>query len=160
MAFSPRFPSRVNITVFKSFWPTCSYLKEGKKTELYEKTPQEKHLFESAKLENRVVQKNAMPHSSETAHREKRCWLHPFTPAAPLKFWRCWCERKVRLCTEECIFEFALMVQIWKSGHWCYSTNPNTAWWSEIGHLTSLDAPELHASSDVREPISLHQTVL
>ena len=28
-----------------------------------------------------------------------------------------------------------------------------TAWCSEIGSLTSLDAPELHASSDVREPI-------
>ena len=34
-----------------------------------------------------------------------------------------------------------------------------TAWCSEIGSLTSLDAPELHASSDVREPISLHQAV-
>ena len=33
---------------------------------------------------------------------------------------------------------------------------PSTAWCSEIGPLTSLDAPELHASSDVREPISLH----
>ena len=32
-----------------------------------------------------------------------------------------------------------------------------TAWCSEIGSLTSLDAPELHAASDVREPISLHQ---
>ena len=30
---------------------------------------------------------------------------------------------------------------------------------SEIGSLTSLDAPELHASSNVREPISLHQAV-
>ena len=37
--------------------------------------------------------------------------------------------------------------------------NLNTAWCSEIGSLTSLDAPELHASSDVREPISLHQAV-
>ena len=35
----------------------------------------------------------------------------------------------------------------------------NTAWCSEIGSPTSLDAPELHASNDVREPISLHQTV-
>ena len=34
-----------------------------------------------------------------------------------------------------------------------------TAWCSEIGSLTSLDAPELHAFSDVREPISLHQAV-
>ena len=34
-----------------------------------------------------------------------------------------------------------------------------TAWWSEIGSLRSLDTPELHASSDVREPISLHQAV-
>ena len=34
-----------------------------------------------------------------------------------------------------------------------------TAWCSEIGSLTLLDAPELHASSDVREPISLHQVV-
>ena len=32
-----------------------------------------------------------------------------------------------------------------------------TAWCSEIGSL--MDAPELHASSDVREPISLHQAV-
>ena len=35
-----------------------------------------------------------------------------------------------------------------------------TAWCSEIGSLASLDAPEVHASSDVREPISLHQAVL
>ena len=30
---------------------------------------------------------------------------------------------------------------------------------SEVGSLVSLDAPEFHASSDVREPISLHQDV-
>ena len=35
----------------------------------------------------------------------------------------------------------------------------NTAWCSEIDPLTSLDVPELHASSDVREPILLHQAV-
>ena len=35
----------------------------------------------------------------------------------------------------------------------------NTALCSEIGSLVSLDAPEFHASSDVREPISLHQGV-
>ena len=34
-----------------------------------------------------------------------------------------------------------------------------TSWCSEIGSLASPDAPELHASSDVREPISLHQAV-
>ena len=34
------------------------------------------------------------------------------------------------------------------------------AWCSEIGSLWSLDASELHASSDIREPISLHQAVL
>ena len=34
-----------------------------------------------------------------------------------------------------------------------------TAWCSEIGSLASLDAPEVHASSDAREPISLHQAV-
>ena len=34
-----------------------------------------------------------------------------------------------------------------------------TAWCSEIGCLTSLDAPELRASSDVKEPISLHKAV-
>ena len=33
-----------------------------------------------------------------------------------------------------------------------------TVWCNEVGSLTSLDACELHASSDVREPISLHQT--
>ena len=33
------------------------------------------------------------------------------------------------------------------------------AWCHEIGSLTSLDAPELRASSDVTEPISLHQAV-
>ena len=32
-----------------------------------------------------------------------------------------------------------------------------TAWCNEIGSLMLLDAPELHASSEVREPISLHQ---
>ena len=39
---------------------------------------------------------------------------------------------------------------------WC------TVWCSEIGSLTSLDAPSLglHASSDVREPISLHHAVM
>ena len=36
----------------------------------------------------------------------------------------------------------------------------STAWCSEIGSLTSQDASEFHASSDVREPISLHQAVL
>ena len=41
-----------------------------------------------------------------------------------------------------------------------------TAWCSEIGSLTSLDAPELHAASDVtepsdvREPSSLLQAVV
>ena len=35
-----------------------------------------------------------------------------------------------------------------------------TAWCSEIGSLTSLDACNSGASSDVREPISLHQTYL
>ena len=37
----------------------------------------------------------------------------------------------------------------------------SSAWCSEVGSLTSLHAPELHhsASSDVREPISLHQAV-
>ena len=37
----------------------------------------------------------------------------------------------------------------------------SSAWCSEVGYLTSLHAPELHhsASSDVREPISLHQAV-
>ena len=38
-------------------------------------------------------------------------------------------------------------------------TRRNTAWCSEIDSLMSLEAPELHASSDVREPISLHQAV-
>ena len=36
----------------------------------------------------------------------------------------------------------------------------NTAWCSETGFLTSLDACNSGASSDVREPISLHQAVL
>ena len=35
----------------------------------------------------------------------------------------------------------------------------HTAWCSEIGYLRSTDAPELRASSDVREPNSLHQAV-
>ena len=35
----------------------------------------------------------------------------------------------------------------------------HTAWCSEIGPLRSQDAPELHASHDVGEPISLHQAV-
>ena len=35
-----------------------------------------------------------------------------------------------------------------------------TAWGSEIGSLWSTNAPEFHASSDVRGPISLHQAVL
>ena len=34
-----------------------------------------------------------------------------------------------------------------------------TARCSEIGSLTSLDAPGFHTSSDAREPISLHQAV-
>ena len=44
----------------------------------------------------------------------------------------------VRSCCPRCLYT-----------HWC----------SEIGSLRSLDAPELRASSDVREPISLHQSV-
>ena len=35
----------------------------------------------------------------------------------------------------------------------------HTARCSEIGYLTSLDAPEMYASSDVREPFSLNQTL-
>ena len=35
-----------------------------------------------------------------------------------------------------------------------------TVWCSEIGSLMTLDAPDLHAASDVRGPISLHQAVL
>ena len=35
----------------------------------------------------------------------------------------------------------------------------STAWCSEIGSLTSLDACNSGASSDIREPISLHQAV-
>ena len=35
----------------------------------------------------------------------------------------------------------------------------HTAWCSEIGSLTSLHACSLGASSDVREPISLHHSV-
>ena len=42
------------------------------------------------------------------------------------------------------------------SPHWM---GRSTAWYSEIGSLTSLDAPEFHASSDVREPISLYSAV-
>ena len=42
---------------------------------------------------------------------------------------------------------------------WKRLMNACTAWCSEIGSLRSLDAPELHAYSDVREPISLHQAV-
>ena len=34
------------------------------------------------------------------------------------------------------------------------------SWCSEICSLTSLDARELHASSDVKEPISLHEAIL
>ena len=34
-----------------------------------------------------------------------------------------------------------------------------TAWCSEIGSLMSLNAPGLHAFSDAKEPISLHQAV-
>ena len=36
----------------------------------------------------------------------------------------------------------------------------HSAWCSEIGSLTSLDACNSGASSDVREPISLHHTLL
>ena len=39
------------------------------------------------------------------------------------------------------------------------SMHSPTAWCSEIASLWSLDAPELRPSSDVREPISLHQAV-
>ena len=45
-----------------------------------------------------------------------------------------------------------------------FNTNKNstfsTAWCGDFGLLWSLNAPELHASSDVREPISLHQSVV
>ena len=36
----------------------------------------------------------------------------------------------------------------------------NTAWCSEIGSLTPLDACNSGASSDVREPVSMHLAVL
>ena len=42
--------------------------------------------------------------------------------------------------------------------HWgIFYSIVSTAWCIEFGSLASLDAPEFHASSDVREPISLHQ---
>ena len=41
-----------------------------------------------------------------------------------------------------------------------YTDQVSAAWCSGIGSLMSLDAPGLHASSNVREPISLHQAVL
>ena len=48
-------------------------------------------------------------------------------------------------------------------GTWCIYTNVHkllcTACCSKIGSLTSLDAPGLHASSDVREPSSLRQAI-
>ena len=43
--------------------------------------------------------------------------------------------------------------------HICVGVHQNTVWCSEIGSLTSLDACNSGASSDVREPISLHQAV-
>ena len=39
------------------------------------------------------------------------------------------------------------------------SSSSCTAWCSEIGSLASLDAPEFHAFSDIRKPISLHQAL-
>ena len=51
---------------------------------------------------------------------------------------------------------------IWLWIWWYYHPKqPESAvWCSEIGSLSSLDAPELHAFSGVREPISLYQAVL
>ena len=42
----------------------------------------------------------------------------------------------------------------------CQKVSYSLARCSEFGSLKSLDVPELHASSDVREPISLHQAVV
>ena len=44
--------------------------------------------------------------------------------------------------------------------HEMYARTHPFSWYSEIGSLTSPDACKSGASSDVREPISLHQTVL
>ena len=61
---------------------------------------------------------------------------------------------------------FRITLHCWISSCYPLYTFPSasfsacTVWCSEIGSLTSLGAPELHASSDVRESISLHQAVL
>ena len=51
----------------------------------------------------------------------------------------------------------------WETKNWTWSPRTlkslSTAWCSEIGSLTSLDACNSGASSDVRGPISLHQAV-
>ena len=58
------------------------------------------------------------------------------------------------------VWEFAYAIDFRK---FLYSeddvTYTCTAWCSEIGSLTSLDACNSGASNNVREPISLHQAV-
>ena len=49
----------------------------------------------------------------------------------------------------------------WRRGGYYYGNGTgHTAWCSEISPLTSLDACNSGASSDVKEPVSLHQAVL
>ena len=65
--------------------------------------------------------------------------------------------------------DISLVIRIYdytfESGTLCHASSLvgfpllHTAWCSEIGPLRSLAAPELYASRDVREPISLHRAV-
>ena len=45
-----------------------------------------------------------------------------------------------------------VLLCMWTYSSYCLAAH--TEWCSEIGSLTSLDAPELHAFSDIRDPIS------
>ena len=66
---------------------------------------------------------------------------------------------RTRRVRERRKIELTVCVCVWGGGGgvrghgiW-HSSSGTTAWCSEIGSVTSLIAPELHASCDVREPI-------
>ena len=92
---------------------------------------------------------------------ELSCWRYPF-PRLP----RPHCLQSLSVLLDQlfkkklCHLLPATHTLLHKSRCQKKLSAPNTEWCSEIGSLMSLDVPELHASTDVREPISLHQAVV
>ena len=93
-----------------------------------------KHVVDSTKIRVHLI-------SLQFFFSKRNAFQIGFTPSLPL-------------LSERLIAHFLAMKLFTR-----FCCNTSTAWCSETGSLTSLDACNSGASSDVREPISLHQAV-